>query len=365
VGFSCGIIGLPNVGKTTLFNALTESDAQAENYPFCTVDPNNGIVAVPDKRLTDIAAIFKPEKVTPTTLEFVDIAGLVKGASQGEGLGNQFLAQIQQMDAIAHVVRCFQDENISHTYETIDPIRDMQVVETELLIRDLDMAQKRIKKQGKVASGGDKEAKLEVEALEIIEKALANGQKVSSLALNQTMLQRVENTPFLTRLPTLVIANISEDQIGSKTDEVLSGLVQMCNEHSLPLVEICAQTESELDELEPDERQAYMAELGIAESGLSQVITVGYRLLKLVSFFTTVGTEVRAWTVLDGTMAVKAAGRIHTDMERGFIRAEVVGAEALLEYGSEQAIREKGLVRLEGKEYIVQDGDVIRFRFNV
>jgi GTP-binding protein YchF len=365
VGFNCGIVGLPNVGKTTLFNALSRGSAPAENYPFCTVDPNSGVVAVPDERLYKVADIFSPEKTTPTTLQFVDIAGLVKGASQGEGLGNQFLSHIQEVDAIAHVIRCFKDDNVSHTYETIDPVRDAEVVETELLIRDLETAQKRLQKQEKVAVGGDKAAGEEVAVLEIIEPALSAGRTVLSLGLSEEQLACVSATPFLTGKPVFYVANISDDQVGSDDDPALGALRELAQSRGVPLVEISVQTESELDELEPDERQAYMAELGLSEPGLARFVKAGYQLLGLVTFFTTVGTEVRAWTVPADTPAVKAAGKIHTDMERGFIRAEVVASKDLISLGSEQAVKEKGLLRLEGKDYPVQDGDVIRFRFNV
>jgi len=365
VGFNCGIVGLPNVGKTTLFNALTRGNAPADNYPFCTVDPNSGVVTVPDERLYRVAAIFSPEKTTPTTLQFVDIAGLVKGASQGEGLGNQFLSHIQEVDAIAHVIRCFKDDNVSHTYESIDPVRDAEVVEAELLIRDLETAQKRLQKQEKVAVGGDKAAREEVAVLKIIEPALSAGRTVLSLNLSAEQRACVSATPFLTGKPAFYVANISDDQVGSVDDPALAALRELAESRGVPLVEISVQTESELHELEPDEREAYMAELGLKEPGLARFVKAGYQLLGLITFFTTVGTEVRAWTVPAGTPAVKAAGKIHTDMEKGFIRAEVIASRDLISLGCEQAVKEKGLLRLEGKDYPVRDGDVIRFRFNV
>jgi len=365
VGFSCGIIGLPNVGKTTLFNALCATRALAENYPFCTVDPNHGVVPVPDRRLDQVAAIFTPEKLTPTTLEFVDIAGLVAGASHGEGLGSRFLAQIQQVDAMAHVVRCFSDDNVAHQYDTVDPVRDVEIVQTELIIRDLEMAQRRLEKQRKLAQAGDKAARGEVELLESVEKALSAGEALSALGLDAGQLEKISETPFLTAKPVFYVANISDDQIGAEDDATLIELREFCSRQEAPLVEISAVTEAELHELGLEEQQAYLAEIGLAERGLDRVIAAGYRLLNLITFFTTVGTEVRAWTVPAGTSALAAAGKIHTDMQRGFIRAEVIDSRILIQMGSEQAVREKGLIRLEGKDYQVADGDVIRFRFNV
>ena len=364
MGFSCGIVGLPNTGKSTLFNALTAANAAAENYPFCTVEPNHGVVPVPDERLHPVAACYHPEKVTPTTLEFVDIAGLVEGASKGEGLGNRFLAQIHKVDAIAHVVRCFADDNVSHVYATVDPVRDAEVVETELILRDLEMAQRRLDKQSKVAKGGDKTAHAEVELLQKVEKFLSRGEPVLSLNLGTHELARLEATPFLTAKPVLYVANLSDDQLGSD-DPGLVALKKLAADRHAECVGISAQTESELNDLDPEDQKAFLDDLGLSEPGLARVVRAGYDLLGLITFFTTVGTEVRAWTIPSGTTAVEAAGKIHTDMQRGFIRAEVIPVADLVDLGSEQSAREKGLIRSEGRDYVVQDGDVIRFRFNV
>ncbi len=366
MGFSCGIVGLPNVGKTTLFNALTSSKALALNYPFCTVEPNHGVVAVPDDRLHNVAAMFHPEKITPTTLEFVDIAGLVKGASQGEGLGNQFLSHIQTVDAVAHVVRCFGQDSISHVFNHIDPIRDLEVVEYELILKDLEIVQKRIEKQRKVAISGDKNAHWELGMLEKIESVLASGIPIIQEKFPASDLKRLSLTvALLTSKPRFVIGNIIDSQLGSESDSSLMQFREYCHKRHLQLVEISTLTEAELIDLDPHDRLAYMHELGMSEPGLDRIIKVGYGLLDLITFFTTVGTEVRAWTVLRNTPAQKAAGRIHSDMERGFIRADVIAFDTLIAEGSEQVAKEKGLVRSEGKDYIVRDGDVIRFRFNV
>ena len=366
MGFSCGLVGLPNAGKTTLFNALTGARAAAAAYPFCTVEPNHGMVAVADERLQAVARVVAPEKVTPTTLEFVDIAGLVKGAAQGEGLGNQFLGHIQAVDAIAQVVRCFSDDNVSHPHQRLDPVGDLEVVQTELLLRDHEVVTRRLDRQRKVARGGERAAAEEVAVLEQVEQALARGQAVRRLQLGEAAAERLRPLSLLTAKPVFYVASISDDQLAAGDEHPLLGpLRSWCRQAGGELVEISARTESELNELEPAERIEFMKELGIVTGGVQQVVETGYRVLGLLTFFTTAGVEVRAWTVPRGTRAEQAAGKIHKDMQRGFIRAEVIPWRQLVEQGGEQAARERGLIRLEGRDYLVQDGDVIRFRFKV
>jgi len=365
MGFSCGLVGLPNVGKSTLFNALTKAGAEAANFPFCTIEPNTGIVPVPDERLTVLSKMHKSKKTVPAAMKFIDIAGLVDGASQGQGLGNKFLGHIRNVDAIAHVVRLFKDENVTHVSGRINPVHDIEVIMTELILSDLEVVERRIDKTTKKTKAGDKAAIKELVLLNDFQKALAEGVK-PSLDDSQEKIKLAAELGLISVMPAFICANIDEKEI-KDADEIIknSPLFEFGKKNNMEVIPVCAKLEEEIMQLDKEEAQMFMDELSMKESGLSRIIKTGYRILNYITFLTTGADETRAWTITKGTAAPQAAGKIHSDMERGFIRMEVVAYDDVISCGSETLAKEAGKMRIEGKDYIVKDGDVVHVRFSV
>jgi len=364
MGLNCGIVGLPNVGKSTIFNALTAAKAEASNYPFCTIDPNVGMVKVPDTRLQALAEIVHPDKIIPAVVEIVDIAGLVEGASKGEGLGNKFLGNIRSVDAIMHVVRCFEDENVVHVYGSVDPVRDIEVINAELILADLDSVEKRIDKTSRMAKLGDKKAKEAMTAYEKVIDALKRGVRVAAAGLSDDEKAALSDLFLLTGKPVLYVANVAEDELSSG-NKYVDAVRKIAESEGSELIMISGKIESEIAELDGEEKAAFLSDLGASESGIDRIIRAAYHLLGLITYFTAGQQEVRAWTIHQGDKAPQAAGVIHTDFEKGFIRAETIAFIDYVSAGSETRAKELGLMRVEGKEYVVKDGDVMHFRFNV
>ena len=363
MGFSCGLVGLPNVGKSTIYRALTSANVTIEPYAFSTITPNIGVVDVPDVRLEHIALSIKPDSIVKTTLNFVDVAGLVEGASEGEGMGNQFLSHIRKVDVIAHVIRCFQDENVPHITPELNPLKDIEIIELELILKDLETVDKRIDKTRKASKSGNKEALQDLEFLERIRIELNEGTPVSSLMFEEPEHAFLGQLFLLSAKPQFFVSNIGEEQLKTDNDPLLKQVSDAAEAREIPLISLCSKLESEILDLPAEERQLYSTEMGIDESGLENLVSAGYELLELITFFTTQSNEVKAWTVTNGSSAVEAAGKIHSDIQTGFIKADIIKYEDLIDFQSETAVREKGLVMTVGKEHLIEDGDIIHFKF--